>query len=70
MRWARWLKRVFGFEIEDCTRGGGKLRIIASIEEPEFVANILSHLERTAPERYQTELPFEERGPPLQCSPL
>jgi hypothetical protein len=33
MNWARRLKRVFGVEIEDCARCGGKLKIIASIEE-------------------------------------
>jgi len=27
---------------------GGKLKIIASIEEPQVIAKILSHLERTA----------------------
>ena len=48
MSWARRLKRVFGIEIEDCARCGGKLRIIASIEEPEVIAKILSHLRRTA----------------------
>jgi Zn-finger nucleic acid-binding protein len=26
---------VFGIEIEDCARCGGKLRVIASIEEPK-----------------------------------
>jgi len=51
MSWARRLKRVFGIEIESCTRCGGKLVIIASIEEPQVIARILSHLERTAPER-------------------
>ncbi len=34
MNWARRLKRVFGVEIEGCARCGGRLRIIASIEEP------------------------------------
>jgi hypothetical protein len=29
MSWARRLKRVFGIEIEDCARCGGKLRVIA-----------------------------------------
>ena len=33
MTWARRLKRVFGIEIEACARCGGKLKIIASIEE-------------------------------------
>jgi len=48
MSWARGLKRVFGVEIESCAHCGGKLKIIASIEEPQVIAKILSHLERTA----------------------
>ncbi len=46
------LKRVFGVEIEGCARCGGKLKIIASIEEPQVIAKILSHLERAAEEQY------------------
>ena len=45
MSWARRLKRVFGIEIEDCARCGGKLQVIASIEEPQVIAKILAHLE-------------------------
>ena len=70
MSWARRLKRVFGVEIESCTRCGGELKIIASIEEPQLIAKILSHLERTAPEQSQSELPLGARGPPLQPSLL
>jgi hypothetical protein len=55
MSWARRLKRVFGVEIESCTRCGGELTIIASIEEPQLIAKILSHLERAAPEQSQSE---------------
>jgi hypothetical protein len=68
MSWARRLKRVFGVEIERCTRCGGQLTIIASIEEPQLIAKILSHLERAAPEQSQSELPLGARGPPTQCS--
>ncbi len=57
MSWARRLKRVFGVEIECCARCGGQLKILASIEEPQLIAKILSHLERAAPEQYQSELP-------------
>jgi hypothetical protein len=67
MNWARRLKRVFGIEIEGCARCGGKLRIIARIEDPQVIAKILSHLERTAPEQYQTELPLGARH--RRCSP-
>ncbi len=68
MNWARRRKRVFGIEIESCARCGAKLRIIASIEEPEVIAKILSHLERTAPEQYQAERPLGARAPPVQAS--
>ncbi len=37
MNWARRLKRVFGIEIEQCVRCGGRLKVIASIEEPELI---------------------------------
>jgi hypothetical protein len=70
MSWARRLKRVFGIEIEDCARCGGQLKILASIEEPAVIAKILAHLERTAPEQYQPELPLGARAPPLQSSLL
>ena len=66
--WRRRLKRVFGVEIEVCARCGGKLKIIASIEEPEVIARILAHRERTAPEQYRPELPLGAWGPPVQAS--
>jgi hypothetical protein len=65
MSWARRLKRVFGIEIEGCVRCGSQLKIIASIEEPEAITKILAHLERAAPEQYQTEIPLGARAPPL-----
>jgi hypothetical protein len=43
MNRARRLKRVFGIEIEQCMRCGGRLKVIASIEEPELIERILSH---------------------------
>ena len=56
MSWARRLKRVFGIEI------------IASIEEPDLIAKILSHLQRTAPQAYQPALPLGARVPPVPLS--
>jgi len=64
MTWAQRLKRVFGVEIEACTRCGGKLAIIASIEEPEVVAKILAYLEKTALDQHQPEPPLEAQAPP------
>jgi hypothetical protein len=64
MGWAQRLKRVFGIEIDTCQRCGGTLRIVASIEQPELIAMILAHLERTAPQANQCERPLEVRAPP------
>ena len=66
MNWAKRLKRVFGIDIEACARCGGKLKVIASIEEPEAIAKILAHLQRTAPDQVQCQLPFGARAPPVQ----
>jgi hypothetical protein len=41
MNWARRLKRVFCIEIEQCVRCSGRLKVIASIEEPELIERIL-----------------------------
>ena len=43
MNWGRRLKRVFGIEIEQCVRCGGRLKVLASIEEPELIERILAH---------------------------
>ncbi len=70
MNWARRLKRVFGIDIDSCTRCGGKLAIIASIQEPQIIAKILAHLAHTSPDHYQPELPLGARAPPQQSSVL
>lgn len=44
MTWAQRLKRVFAVEIEKCEKCGGKLRVIASIEDPDVISKILTHL--------------------------
>ena len=48
MTWAQRLKRVFRLDIARCERCGGKLRIIASIEDPQVIGRILAHREQTA----------------------
>jgi hypothetical protein len=48
MSWAQRLKRVFAIDIETCRQCGGKLRVIASIEEPAVIERILDHLRPTA----------------------
>ena len=43
MTWARLLKRVFDIDIEQC-QCGGKLKLIAVIEQPDVIEKILTHL--------------------------
>jgi hypothetical protein len=38
---------VFAIEIDSCTRCEGRLRVIASIEEPQVMARILAHIQKT-----------------------
>jgi hypothetical protein len=44
LTWSQRLKRVFSIDIEVCERCGGKLRVIASIEESTVIERILEHL--------------------------
>jgi len=66
MTWAQRLKRVFGIEINTCTGCGGKLKVIGSIEEPEVIASMLAHREKTAPDHDRAALPLGARAPPSQ----
>ena len=38
------MKRVFAIEIEKCEKCGGKVKVIASIEDPMVIEKILQHL--------------------------
>ena len=60
MSWAQRLKRVFGIDIECCEGCGGKVKIIACIQDPEVIEKILRHLEAKPAPQGQV-LP---RGPP------
>ena len=42
------LRRVFTIDIETCRQCGGRLRVIASIEQPAIIDRILAHLGRAA----------------------
>jgi len=44
LTWAQRLKRVFAIDIETCRQCGGRLRVVASIEEPTVIERILKHL--------------------------
>ena len=58
--WARLLARVFGIDVETCSKCGGKMKIIAAIEDSKTIRKILSHLglPTKAPQ------PHPARGPP------
>jgi ribosomal protein S27E len=59
MTWSQRLKRVFSIDIETCPECGGELRVIACIEDPKLIRQILSHIQqRDGP------ADFDARGPP------
>ncbi len=61
MIWARRLKRVFRVDVETCEHCGGKVRIVASIEDPDIIERILGHIERRG---RSAGSPHAARGPP------
>ena len=60
MCWAQRLKRVFGIDIEKCEHCGAQVKIIASIEDPQVIGKILSHLGLTS----DNQPPASARAPP------
>ena len=46
MTWAQRLKRVFGIDVETCIHCGGKVKIVASVEEPNTIRAILAHFDK------------------------
>jgi hypothetical protein len=46
MSWMQRLKRVFAIDIETCPDCGGKLRVVAAIEDPPLIGKILAHVRR------------------------
>ena len=63
MNWAQRLKRVFNIDISTCDACGGAVKVIASIEDPQVIKQILSHLEQKAVSQNSSSLP-ECRAPP------
>jgi len=63
MTWAQRLKRVFRIDIETCRHCGGNVKVIASIEDPVVIKQVLEHLDRRAG---QQPLAFgpQARAPP------
>jgi uncharacterized protein YbaR (Trm112 family) len=41
------MRRVFDLDVLACPRCGGRLRVIATVQDPAVVRTILAHLART-----------------------
>ena len=63
MTWAQRLKRVFNIDIETCSKCGGDVRIIASIEDTSVINQILAHLDQRVAACEVARLP-QSRAPP------
>ncbi len=63
MTWAQRLKRVFNIDISICEACGGAIKIVASIEDPVVIKQILTHLQRKAEPKEFNPLPVS-RAPP------
>ena len=69
MTWAQRLKRVFSIDIETCSKCGGAVKIIASIEDPTVIQKILAHLDDHAIPAATARLPAC-RAPPTMSGPM
>ena len=63
MNWAQRLKRVFNIDMSICEACGGTVKVIASIEDPVVIKQILTHLQRKAELKEFNPL-SESRAPP------
>jgi hypothetical protein len=59
-RWAALMQRTFGFDVLACARCGGRLRLIALIEQATVIQRILRHLGLPA----EVAAPRPARAPP------
>ncbi len=63
MTWAQRLKRVFGIDIATCCVCGGAVKVIACIEDPAVIKQILAHRDDRIPATETNRL-SESRAPP------
>jgi hypothetical protein len=65
-QWAELMRRTFGLDVLACPRCGGRLRLVALIEQASVVQRILRHL------RLPTEVPEPRpaRAPPRRLETL
>jgi hypothetical protein len=63
MSWAQSLRQVFNIDIETCSVCGGRMKVIARIEDPLVIKTIPTHLRGKTPIVEPVRLP-EIRAPP------
>ena len=61
------MKRVFKIDIETCRHCGGAVKVIACIEDPVVIKQILEHLERCA--QQPLAMTPTARAPPRNVAP-
>ena len=64
--WADLMRRTFGFDVLACSRCGGRLRLIALIDQAPVIQQILCHLGLL----YEIAAPMPARAPPLMDDDL
>jgi hypothetical protein len=67
MTWAQRLKRVFTIDIETCEQCGAAVKVIASIEDPSVIRQILDHLQNRTESPQTSSHPV--RAPPAYPEP-
>ena len=65
MTWAQRLMRVFKLDITTCTHCGGAVKVIACIEDPAVIKNILRPLDRHA----APAIPSSDQSPAHRRNP-
>ena len=63
MTWAQRLKRVFKMDVETCAHCGGAVKVIACIEDPTVIKQILDHIAKRKPST-DAVASQSARGPP------
>jgi len=70
MSWAMRLKRVFNIDITICRHCQGKVRIIACIEDPQVIKQILSHINQQQERLTHVNAGLGIRAPPVRSKSL
>ena len=67
---AQRLKRVFGIDMQTC-KCGGTIKVIACIEDPALIKQILDHLDKRKAQTQQAfkHKPHTSRVPPIHGEP-